>query len=121
MSTEPAIPPALRRTTLLLLSASLALGIAHISFLPPWEGFDETAHHSYLQQLVDSGRIPRRGGSFLSRDVEHYAQRGPLPYDTRPIRFTYRTFFERPERVAAGRAAIPTVQHHLVGMPPARW
>jgi len=107
MSADPAVPPALRRTTLLLLSASLALGIAYISVLPPWEGFDETAHHSYLQQLVDSNQVPRRGASFLSRDVEDYAQRAPLPYDTRPARFTYRTFFEAPPgRVAAGRATI---------------
>lgn len=107
MPTDLAIPPTLRRATLLLFSASLALGVAYISCLPPWEGFDETAHYSYLQQLVDSNQVPRRGASFFSRDVEDYAQRAPLPYDTRPGRFTYRTFFEAPPgRVADGRATI---------------
>jgi hypothetical protein len=109
MSTDRdrAIPPVLRRTTLQLLSAWLALGVAYISFLPPWEGFDETAHHSYLQQLVDTRQVPRRGASFLSEDVEEYARRAPLPYDAPLGRLTYRSFFEAPpDTVAVGRAAI---------------
>ena len=48
------IPAADRRFTwvnsLLLLAVALT-GLAHLAFLPPFEGFDETAHFSYIQQI----------------------------------------------------------------------
>jgi hypothetical protein len=34
----------LRAATISLLAGSLLIGIAQIAQLPPWEGFDETAH-----------------------------------------------------------------------------
>ena len=44
-----------RLVTGLLLAAVAFLGLAQIAFLPPWEGFDETAHWSYIQELSDTG------------------------------------------------------------------
>ena len=42
--------------TALLLLATALVGLAHIAFLPPWEGFDETAHWSYIQELPTAAR-----------------------------------------------------------------
>ncbi|PYM60955.1 MAG: hypothetical protein DMD79_14360 [Candidatus Rokuibacteriota bacterium] len=53
-----------------LLAGHLLLGVAHVAILPPWEGFDETAHYSYLQQLADRGELPRLGTARMSTDVE---------------------------------------------------
>src|SRR5579859_4671234 len=60
---------------LLLLTVGL-LGIAHVAFLPPFEGYDEPAHYSYIQQLADLAQIPRLGVARISRDVEDYP--GPV-------------------------------------------
>jgi hypothetical protein len=49
-----------RVITAVLLLAALFIGLAHIALLPPFEGFDETGHYSYIQQLADTGRSPRR-------------------------------------------------------------
>ena len=64
--------------TALLLAAAALIGLAHVAFLPPWEGFDETAHWSYIQELADTGHPPRYGVDGLSRDTDAY--RGPMPY-----------------------------------------
>lgn len=58
-------------TRLLLLSVAL-LGIAHVAFLPPFEGVDEFGHWSYIQQLADTGLVPVLGVDKLSADVEAY-------------------------------------------------
>ena len=68
--------------TALLLAATALLGVAHVALLPPWEGFDETAHWSYLQQLADTGRPPRYGHDDLARDTDLYG--GPSPYSGAP-------------------------------------
>src|SRR5437870_10873001 len=69
-----------RRPIGYLLAAHLFLGLAHIAMLPAWEGFDETAHYSYLQQLVDTRALPRWGQARMSKAVEDYAGTAPLPY-----------------------------------------
>jgi hypothetical protein len=80
---------------LLLLAVALA-GIAHVAFLPPFEGFDETGHFSYIQQIGDTGALPRYGAGMHSRDVENYP--GPRHYSALPpydhvSGLTYRAFF----------------------------
>ncbi len=67
-----------RWITALLLAASALIGVAHIAFLPPWEGFDETAHWSYVQQLADTGHAPTPGVDGVSADVYRYP--GPMAY-----------------------------------------
>ena len=86
----------LRVTWLLLLAVALA-GIAHVAFLPPFEGFDETNHFSYIQQMADTDRLPRYGVDKASQDVDNYL--GPRPYSATPPYDrmiggpTYRSFF----------------------------
>jgi len=92
------------RSIFLLIFGYLLLGVAHIALLPPWEGFDETAHYSYLQQITDTHKIPRQGASFISKDVETYRLFAPIPYSSVPPvehngGFTYRAFFESSDEV----------------------
>jgi hypothetical protein len=49
------------RTVALLLSGSLLQGLALAALLPPWEGFDEVAHYSYIYQLTETGTWSRLG------------------------------------------------------------
>jgi hypothetical protein len=98
----------LKKSVLLILSGHLLLGIGYISFLPPWEGFDETAHYSSVQQIADTGTIPRYGSSSLSAEVEDYVKFAPFPYSGSPPvedngGYTYKSFFEAPkEKVERG-------------------
>ena len=55
---------------IVLLAASFFLGAAAILVTPPFEGADETAHYSYIQQLADTGHAPVPGKDGLSRDPE---------------------------------------------------
>lgn len=55
-------------TSLLLFAVIALLGVAMIAVLPPWEGFDETAHWSSIQQMADTGRTPVYGVDTLSAD-----------------------------------------------------
>ena len=52
---------------ILLLLGSFLLGVSYISALPIWEGFDETAHFSYVQQVADSGELPFYGKDQISK------------------------------------------------------
>ncbi len=70
-----------RATTFILFAVAL-LGLAHIAFLPPFEGFDETAHLSYIEQIADTGTLPRLGRDQISTDVENYS--GPLTEGLKP-------------------------------------
>lgn len=42
-----------------LLLASLLIGLAHVAYLPPFEGFDEVGHYSYIEQISKTGTLPR--------------------------------------------------------------
>jgi len=79
-------PPPLSRGTpeVLLLFGIMLLGLAHLAVLPPWEGFDETAHYAYMQQLADDRQLPRYGTAHMAVDVELYGRVGPLPYSGVP-------------------------------------
>jgi hypothetical protein len=88
----------------LSLLGYLFLGIAHVSILPPWEGFDETAHYSYLQEVADTHTLPRHGQSLMSNNVEQYKHFAPMPYSIVPpfennSGLTYKSFFEMPYRI----------------------
>lgn len=75
-----------------LLSGCLFLGISHIALLPPWEGFDEEAHYSYLQQIADTFSLPRYGRARFSEDVEEYETIAPMYYGFNGL--CYKNFFE---------------------------
>jgi hypothetical protein len=94
--------------TWMLLAAVFLVGIAALTLLPPWEGADETAHWSYIQELADLGHAPRPGVDTLSADLARYA--GPRRYgDSEPFDETgyptYRSFHDAP---AALGATAPT-------------
>ena len=103
---------------LLLLSGYLFLGISHIAFLPPWEGFDETAHFSYIQQITDTGSLPQLNRAKLSKNVEEYKIYAPMPYSSIPPfedngGFTYKTFFEsQPQTIQRGYSYVHLPQHN---------
>ena len=86
--------------TRLLLGAVAFVGIAHIAFLPPWEGYDEYAHYSSIQQFADTGTIPLLRRDRISANIDTY--NGPMPYESGSDsafdstgRETYRSFRQR--------------------------
>jgi hypothetical protein len=117
--------------SLIFLAVALA-GIAHLAFLPPFEGFDESKHFSYIQQIADTGQIPRYGVDKVSRDVESYP--GPRHYASVPPYdsvggLSYRSFFNgdnppsltpaapfdyQPGRVLNGEAQQPPLYYALL-------
>jgi hypothetical protein len=91
---------------IILLAGSLLIGLGHCFLVPAFEGFDETAHYSYLSQLVDTKRIPNRTNGFISQQIDEYAKNAPLIYtygpeqrQTRVIPKTYADFFQSPAGV----------------------
>jgi hypothetical protein len=41
-----------------LLVGSLLVGLSFAALLPPFEGFDETAHYSYIEQIAETATRP---------------------------------------------------------------
>jgi len=71
---------------------------AYLLVLPPYEGFDEIAHYSYISFLVDERRIPTLGDVPLDQTVEEERAGLPTPYLAAPPYednggITYREFF----------------------------
>jgi hypothetical protein len=88
----------------------VGLSLAHVLVLPPWEGFDETAHYSYISVLADEGRIPDFRATPLDATIEHERQWLPRPYSGVPPferngGLTYADFFNRID-AAARQAAL---------------
>src|ERR1041384_1114434 len=94
-----------RASVALLLAASLLLGLAHIALLPPWEGFDETGHYSYVEQVATTGRWTRAGDTD-SKHIDDYLKVAPAN-ENLPAEWTYDRFFGAgPEVVARGRQMV---------------
>jgi hypothetical protein len=107
-----------RFVTGLLLAATALIGVAHIAFLPPWEGYDETAHWSYIQELADTGHAPIYGKDELAADIAAYP--GPMAYGGTPpfdktARATYRSYR------LAGAHALSGAPTHFVGFDTLNW
>ena len=104
--------PGQRSALLALLVAHLLFGAAQIAMLPPWEGFDETGHYSSIQQVADTGTVPRLPAARMSQTVVDYAAVAPMPYESSPPfdrqdRWTYQRFFAASAaEIAAGRRAV---------------
>ena len=73
---------ATRRGFILLLGAVVLVGLAQLLVLPPFEGFDETAHYSYIREIADTRTIPIFGRSTIATVVADYRRWGPMPYTT---------------------------------------
>ncbi len=83
------------RTIVLYLISILLIGIGYISILPPFEGFDETAHYSRLRETKDQPLAIIKKESHLDGAVVKY--KGPMPYSSgKPPfdkGFNYQKFF----------------------------
>src|SRR5262245_26840722 len=100
------VPTSPRALVALLLLSSLVLGLAHIALLPPFEGFDETGHYSYIQQVAETGHWPRRDEP-LSRYVEDYFKVAPVAESLVGISpRRYYDAFTRSEWAASARDAV---------------
>jgi len=87
----------------ILLAGSLLAGIGFCALLPPFEGFDETAHYSYMAQIAETGTWPRLNGP-MSADIDDYLNAAPTPVGGR---WSYWTFFRAPAATQqAGANAI---------------
>jgi hypothetical protein len=53
-------------------------GLAAIAILPPFEGYDEIAHASRVQEVADRGQEALYPGERIAQSVEAYP--GPMPY-----------------------------------------
>ncbi len=92
-------------TLIMLLLGVYLLGLFQVLILPPFEGFDETAHYSYLQQIALTGTWPRHGQP-MSADIDDYLKVAPTATSMNPS-WTYDGFFAASrEVIAAGRAMI---------------
>ena len=92
---------------IVLLAASFFLGAAAILVTPPFEGADETAHYSYIQQLADTGHAPVPGKDGLSRDLDRYE--GPMRYnDSAPFEATGKATYRRFRLHPSALTAAPT-------------
>nr|WP_319493600.1 hypothetical protein [uncultured Desulfobacter sp.] len=97
------------------LALLLFVGVGIISVIPPWEGFDETAHYSSMKQIADTRTLPLFGKAKLDMAVENYT--GPMPYSSLSPPFdtglVYNKFFKNPQKRAAylkeyhGHEAMP--------------
>ena len=71
------------------------VGLAHIAFLPSFEGVDETAHWSYVEELASTGHSPVYGRDHLAGDLAAYggpSRYGDAPPYERTGRATYRSY-----------------------------
>jgi hypothetical protein len=80
-----------RWSRIALLAAALFIGFAQISELPPFEGFDETAHYSYIQQVAETATWPHFN-DLLSAEIDEYLQIAPRP-STLKAKYSYHDFF----------------------------
>jgi hypothetical protein len=81
----------------------LLAGLGFCALLPPFEGFDETAHYSYIQQIAQTGSRPQLNDP-MAADVDDYFKAVPTPMKAP---WSYWAFFRAPaETVQAGAAAI---------------
>ena len=85
-----------------LLFASLLTGLAHIAGLPLFEGIDETAHYSYIEQIAKTGTLP---GFYdkMRKDVQD--AEANLIIGTGSRRLRYQNFF------AADAEILEKVRH----------
>jgi hypothetical protein len=77
-------------TMVLLLVGSLLTGLSFAALLPPFEGFDETAHYSYIEQIAETGAWPRLNDP-IAAEVSDYLDAAPGPTSLH-ARWSYRAF-----------------------------
>jgi uncharacterized membrane protein YeaQ/YmgE (transglycosylase-associated protein family) len=93
----------LRLSQVALLTSALLIGFAQISELPPFEGFDEIAHYSYIQQVAETASWPHFRDP-VSVEIEEYLQVAPGPASLHS-KWSYSGFFAS-SSIETGRLAI---------------
>jgi len=98
-----------RKLILLILAAVFLAGVGACLILPPFEGADETAHWSYLQELADRRHPLALGRDSLSADLQRY--KGPRPYTNAPPfegngGETYRSFHQHGVALDGARPGV---------------
>lgn len=58
--------------------------LAYALILPPYEGFDETAHYSYISYLAATGKIPDFTKTKIDASIEEDQKLIPKPYNCNP-------------------------------------
>jgi hypothetical protein len=87
----------------ILFAGSLLAGLGFCALLPLFEGFDESAHYSYIQQIAQTGTWPRLNDP-MSAEMDDYLKLAPTPMGGR---WSYWAFFQAPAATQdAGGAAI---------------
>jgi len=82
-----------------LMTATLLVGLGFLAILPPFEGFDESAHFSSIRQIAHTGTMPVSAASALDQFVVNYRAHGPTPYGSGqppfdPVGLSYTSFFK---------------------------
>lgn len=119
MSEQPAVSTApigsSRGLAFGLLIAIALTGLGWLMLMPPFEGFDETAHYSYVQQLWDTGGLTPT--MFLSTDVQRYRATRPTAYASlapfeanRGITYRAHALSPMPEAAEPARRFTPSTE-----------
>ncbi len=100
------------------------IGVGYLCLLPPFEGFDETAHYARIREIADLGRATRYGDSWMDRRVLAYP--GPMPYGSLAPPFdaglTYHGFFQDASQVDRFRQfAVAQTQPPFVASEVPNW
>ena len=77
---------------IILFVGSLMAGRGFCALLPPFEGFDEPAHYSYIQQIAQTGTWPRLNDP-VTADVDDYLKVAPSTIALK-ARWSYPAFFK---------------------------
>jgi hypothetical protein len=67
-----------------IIAAFVLSSLAYAMMLPAYEGFDETAHYSYISYLAQTGKIPDFTIAKLDANVEEDQKVIPKPYGVSP-------------------------------------
>lgn len=62
----------------------ICTSLAYALMTPAYEGFDETAHYSYISYLAETGRIPDFRSTKIDANVENDQKLIPKPYNSFP-------------------------------------
>jgi hypothetical protein len=88
----------MRWSSAALLLASLLIGLAHVAGLPPFEGFDETAHYSYIEQIAKTGTLPRVSDK-LRQDAQDFEDSLEAVGGPSTVSLQYRNLFTADTRI----------------------
>jgi hypothetical protein len=109
----------MRRISAALLLASLLIGLAHVAGLPPFEGIDEDAHYSYIEQIAKTGRLPRFGDTIRldAQSIDTYLR---MTSENRRLR--YRNFFTADAKITQNaRRAVTMARDPPPTGEPGQW